>query len=152
MKRYIVAGFAGILAGMLVLGGEASAHPQREAVGRHGADQVASGFFVDSGGWIRKSGGTIQKGKASYYGYGRLSRYTASGDVFDKFAMTAAHPWLPFGTRVLVRDENSGKEVTVTINDRLPTRGRVIDLSVGAARELGILHRGLATVSLEHTT
>jgi rare lipoprotein A len=66
--------------------------------------------------------------------------------------MTAAHPWLPFGTRVLVRDEHSGREVTVTINDRLPTKGRVIDLSIGAAKVLGILHRGITKVSLEHST
>ena len=63
--------------------------------------------------------------------------------------MTAAHAWLPFGTRVRVRDESTGREVLVTITDRLPTRRRVIDLSVGAARELGMLHRGLTVVSLE---
>jgi rare lipoprotein A len=151
MKRQWIAGFAGLLAGLIVLAGEVSAQQQRQAQTRDGTAQEQSEFFVDSRGWIRKSG-VIQKGKASYYGFGPLSRYTASGDVFDRSAMTAAHPWLPFGTRVLVRDETSGREVTVTINDRLPTRGRVIDLSVGAARVLGILNRGVATVSLEHTT
>ena len=93
-----------------------------------------------------------QKGTASYYGVGALSRYTASGAVFDKGAMTAAHAWLPFGTRVNVRDEQTGREIIVTITDRLPGTRRVIDLSVGAARELGILHRGLTVVSLQHAT
>lgn len=151
MKRQWMAGFAGFLAGLIVLAAPASAHPQRQAHTQRGTAQDKSEFYVDSGGWIRKTG-VIQKGTASYYGYGRLSRYTANGDVFDRSAMTAAHPWLPFGTKVLVRDVSSGQEVTVTINDRLPTRGRVIDLSVGAARVLGILHRGITTVSLEHTT
>ena len=93
-----------------------------------------------------------QRGTASYYGYGNLSRYTASGSVFDRGAMTAAHAWLPFGTKVNVRDEETGREVVVTITDRLPGTRRVIDLSVGAARQLGILRRGLTTVSLQHAT
>jgi rare lipoprotein A (peptidoglycan hydrolase) len=153
MKRQWMAGFAGFLAGVIVLAEPASAHPQQQAHSQHrtaGAQQDEA-EFVNASGWIRK-GEVIQKGTASYYGNGRLSRYTANGDVFDKSAMTAAHPWLPFGTRVLVRDESSGREVTVTVNDRLPTRARVIDLSIGAARVLGILHRGVTTVSLEHTT
>lgn len=94
----------------------------------------------------------IQTGVASFYGYGPLSRYTASGEVFDRWAMTAAHAWLPFGTRVLVRDATSGRAVTVTITDRLPTKRRVIDLTVGAARELGILRRGVTHVSVERAT
>ena len=151
MKKHAMAGFAGLLAGLIALAGAASAHPRHQSNAHNAAGQQQAESLVDSGVWLRKSG-VIQKGKASYYGLGRLSRHTASGDLFDKFAMTAAHPWLPFGTRVLVRDESTGREVTVTINDRLPTRGRVIDLSVGAARELGILDRGLATVSVVHTT
>lgn len=100
----------------------------------------------------RPGGSWRQSGTASYYGYGNLSRYTASGAVFHRGAMTAAHAWLPFGTRVNVRDEKTGREVVVTITDRLPGTRRVIDLSVGAARELGILRRGLTTVSLQHAT
>ena len=146
MKRHVMAGFAGLIAGLIVWGAGASAHPRRHA----SPSQGGSGL-VESGEWIGKRG-VIQEGKASYYGHGALSRYTASGEPFDKYAMTAAHPWLPFGSRVLVRDITTGREVTVTINDRLPTRARVIDLSVGAARELGILSRGVATVSIEHTT
>ena len=127
------------------MAGSASAHQQGKA---QSPGEIA--FIADSIGSARK--GLIQTGTASYYGIGPLSRYTASGEVFDRSAMTAAHPWLPFGTRVLVRDEHSGREVTVTINDRLPTKGRVIDLSIGAAKVLGILHRGITKVSLEHST
>jgi peptidoglycan lytic transglycosylase len=150
MKKHVMAGLTGLVAGLIAFGGEANAHPRRHSPLSQNA-VLETPDAVGPGEWIG-TGDMIQKGKASYYGYGRLSRYTASGDLFDKYAMTAAHPWLPFGTRVLVRDISTGREVTVTINDRLPTRARVIDLSIGAARELGILQRGLATVSIEHTT
>ena len=89
-----------------------------------------------------------EAGVASYYANRHTGRRTASGARFDQSAMTAAHAYLPFGTKVLVTLEGSNREVLVTINDRLPTPTRVIDLSVGAARALGILHRGLARVVL----
>ena len=61
--------------------------------------------------------------------------------------MTAAHPDLPFGTEVVVTRPDTGREVTVVINDRGPfVKGRIIDLSKRAARELGILNRGVAPV------
>lgn len=89
------------------------------------------------------SGG--MSGLASYYGGGGM---TASGARFNPGAMTAAHRSLPFGTRVLVTASN-GRSVTVTINDRGPfVKGRVIDLSTAAARELGITGAGVAPVSL----
>jgi rare lipoprotein A len=89
-----------------------------------------------------------EAGVASYYGTRRVGRRTASGAKFDKAAMTAAHAYLPFGTKVLVTLQGSGRAVVVTINDRLPTPTRVIDLSVGAARALGIIHSGVARVVL----
>jgi rare lipoprotein A len=63
-------------------------------------------------------------------------------------AMTAAHPWLPFGTRVRVLLAGSSHSVIVTITDRIYSTRRVLDLSVGAARELGIIGRGVAQVTL----
>ena len=63
-------------------------------------------------------------------------------------AMTAAHPWLPLGTKVLVTMEQTGRAVVVTITDRLPSGRRVIDVSLGAARALGFVGQGLAEVSL----
>lgn len=91
-----------------------------------------------------------ERGIASWYGPGYHGRLTANGETFDKHAMTAAHKKLSFGTRVRVRDLETGKTVTVRINDRGPfVAGRIIDLSEGAAEVLGIKHKGLAKVELE---
>ena len=79
------------------------------------------------------------KGKASYYGGkdGLCGRKTASGEKFNCHAMTAAHKKLPFGTKLRVKHGN--KSVVVRINDRGPfVRGRVLDLSIGAARAIGM--------------
>ncbi len=148
---------AGLVAGMLAMAGQANAadpHRGLRPAASHAQPGRESGAGFDFAYGDRSSPDGLwhQKGTASYYGLGHLSRYTASGAVFNRGAMTAAHAWLPFGTRVNVRDERTGREVTVTITDRLPGTRRVIDLSVGAARELGILHRGLAVVSLQHAT
>jgi len=86
-------------------------------------------------------------GRASYYGYGFAGRKTASGDRFHPEELTAAHRFLPLGTKVRVTNLNNGRSVLVTINDRGPyVRGRNIDLSVGAARELGMLSCGVTQV------
>lgn len=86
--------------------------------------------------------------RASWYGGGeRLSRRTASGEVFRPDALTAAHRSLPLGTRLLV--SANGRTVMVRVNDRGPAKytGRSLDLSRGAARALGILRSGTAVVS-----
>jgi rare lipoprotein A len=87
------------------------------------------------------------RGNAAYYGHpGR----TASGEIFRPAEMTAAHRTLPFGTRVRVTNTHNGRTVIVRINDRGPfTRGRIIDLSLGAAEVIGMTGRGIATVQLE---
>src|SRR5262245_38735170 len=93
---------------------------------------------------------TDMRGGASYYADAFDGRPTASGEPFDMYAMTAAHRRLPLGTMVRVKNLDNGREVVVRINDRGPyVRGRVIDLSYGAARELGMLDAGLAHVELE---
>ncbi|WP_079568635.1 septal ring lytic transglycosylase RlpA family protein [Bradyrhizobium erythrophlei] len=87
-------------------------------------------------------------GKASYYSY-RTGK-TASGSSFDRNLPTAAHRSLPFGTRVRVTDLATSKSVVVRITDRGPrVRGRVLDLSLGAARSLAITDRGVAQVRAE---
>ena len=89
-----------------------------------------------------------ETGRASFYGY-ESGRRTASGARFNPMAMTAAHRALPFGTRVRVTDTATGRRVDVVITDRGPfARGRVIDLSRGAARALGIERRGVAHVGI----
>ncbi len=89
-----------------------------------------------------------QRGLASWYGAKFHGKRTASGARFDMHAFTAAHPTLPFGTRVLVRNLATGKEVEVRITDRGPhLRRRIIDLSQAAARAIGMA-RGVAQVRL----
>ncbi|WP_346795561.1 septal ring lytic transglycosylase RlpA family protein [Halomonas sp. Bachu 37] len=88
-----------------------------------------------------------QEGVASYYSDRFQGATTASGESFNQQALTAAHPSLPFGTKVLVSRPDTGQEVEVLINDRGPyVKGRIIDLSKSAARELGMIHRGTAPV------
>lgn len=94
------------------------------------------------------AGDVVESGIASYYGRAHHGRRTASGERFDMNGMTAAHPWLPFGTKVRVTVEGTDRSVVVTITDRGPFRNRIIDLSQGAARELGILSQGVARVVL----
>jgi rare lipoprotein A len=93
---------------------------------------------------------SLTDGLASYYGGGFNGRRTASGQRFDQHAMTAAHRTLSFGTKVRVTNARNGRSVVVTINDRGPfVRGRIIDLSRGAARAIGMLGAGVAPVRLE---
>ena len=92
-------------------------------------------------------GRSAGSGIASYYSQGQR---TASGARFNPSAMTAAHRSLPFGTKVRVTNRRNGRSVVVTINDRGPfIRGRVIDLSRGAAQVIGMTGAGLAPVKLD---
>ncbi len=89
-------------------------------------------------------------GFASWYGPGFHGNRSASGEVFNQNAMTAAHRTLPFGTQVMVTNMNNGQSVMVRINDRGPFHGnRIIDLSTAAARVLGVVQSGVAFVKLE---
>jgi rare lipoprotein A len=91
--------------------------------------------------------GWSERGIASWYGEPYHGRRTASGEVYDMHAFTAAHPSLPFGTVVEVRRRDSGAEVTVRVNDRGPfIGGRIIDLSYAAARRIGLEVDGIAEV------
>jgi rare lipoprotein A len=90
------------------------------------------------------------RGVASFYGYDGSGNRTATGERFNPEGMTAAHRHLPFGTRVRVTNTHNGRSVVVRINDRGPfIRGRVLDLSYGAARILGMLGNGVAPVKIE---
>jgi rare lipoprotein A len=86
-------------------------------------------------------------GMAAYYS---LSGRVADGGHFDPTLLTAAHRTLPFGTRVRVTDPKTGRSVIVTVNDRGPfNKGRVIDVSLAAARVLGMIGRGIIYVRAE---
>ncbi|MGH9396095.1 MAG: septal ring lytic transglycosylase RlpA family protein [Terriglobia bacterium] len=90
------------------------------------------------------------QGLASWYGYPYQGRPTASGEIYNMYAMTAAHRTLPLGTRVRVDDLDNGRAVDVRINDRGPfIRGRIIDLSFAAAKVLDMVGSGTAHVRLE---
>jgi peptidoglycan lytic transglycosylase len=87
------------------------------------------------------------QGIASFYSQGTK---TASGEKFDPNELTAAHPTLPFGTKLRVTNQHTGRSVTVRVNDRGPyVPGRVVDVSYSAAQELGMVGRGVAPVKLD---
>lgn len=90
------------------------------------------------------------QGKASYYAKRFNGARTASGERLHPDSLTCAHRNYPFGTKLLVTNEANGKKVVVRVNDRGPfVRGRIIDLSYRAAKELGIIAAGVATVKVE---
>jgi len=91
--------------------------------------------------------GNMYRGYASWYGEAQM---TASGERFDRHAMTAAHRSLPMGTHVRVTNTHNGKSVVVRINDRGPYgHGRIIDLSEAAARRIDMIDAGVVPVTLE---
>jgi rare lipoprotein A len=118
---------SGLLAATLALVAVPAAHAEEAALGQD---------------WT-------ETGRASFYAKFWQGRRTASGERFDNGALTAAHPWLPFGTRVRVLVEETGREVVVTITDRMGSARRVIDLSQRAAKLLGIIRQGTAEVTLQ---
>src|SRR5438270_10063296 len=132
-----------LVAGTVLLGGgitEASAKSHR-----HHAHHTASSSWRDANASV--GGGHSFSGMASYYGNESGSK-TASGARFNQNAMTAAHRSLPFGTKLRVT--HGGRSVVVTINDRGPfIRGRVLDLSTGAARAIGLTGAGVGRVMAE---
>ena len=108
---------------------------------------AVGGSWLNANAAIAPSSGRSFSGMASYYGNESGSR-TASGQRMNANAMTAAHRSLPFGTKLRVT--HGGRSVVVTINDRGPfIRGRVLDLSTGAAREIGLTGAGVGRVVAE---
>jgi rare lipoprotein A (peptidoglycan hydrolase) len=118
---------------------------------------AAIGFFhpSDFGSKEGEAAGPIvyrQHGMASWYGPGFHGRKTASGERFNQNERTAAHRQLPLGSEVTVTNLENGKSVEVEINDRGPyVKGRRIDLSKAAAREIGMHEDGTARVRIEAT-
>jgi rare lipoprotein A len=136
-----------LVAGTVLLGGgitEASAKSHRHHH-RHHAHHAASSSWRDANASV--GGGHSFSGVASFYGNESGSK-TASGARFNQSAMTAAHRSLPFGTRLRVT--HGGQSVVVTINDRGPfIRGRVLDLSTGAARAIGLTSAGVGRITAQ---
>jgi rare lipoprotein A len=141
-----------LIAATLLVGGsvtEASAKSRHHRHHSHHAKQhTAKSNWQDANASIGpQSSGRSFAGVASFYGNESGSK-TASGQRFNQNAMTAAHRSLPFGTKLRVT--HRGQSVVVTINDRGPfIKGRVLDLSTGAARAIGITSSGVGHVTAE---
>ena len=98
---------------------------------------------------IARADGFTQKGKASWYGKKFHGRKTANGERYDMYGTSAAHKTLPLGTWVRVNNLDNGRTLDVRINDRGPfVHGRIIDLSYGAAKKLGVVGPGTANVTV----
>lgn len=90
------------------------------------------------------------RGEASYYAGFHHGKKTASGERFNMHSLTAAHRTLPLGSKIKVTNLNNGKEVVVRVNDRGPyARGRVLDVSLGAAKKLDMIKTGTTKVSIQ---
>jgi rare lipoprotein A len=144
-----------VVAATVVFGGgvsEASArgrHHHHHGYHHHHASASEGSSWRDANASIApaSTGGRSFSGMASYYGNESGSR-TASGQRFNQSAMTCAHRSLPFGTKLRVT--HGGQSVVVTVNDRGPfVRGRVLDLSTGAARAIGLTGAGVGRVTAE---
>jgi rare lipoprotein A len=124
---------------------EASARSHRHH--HHHAAKAENSSWGDAGAAISSAIGRSFSGVASFYG-NESGHQTASGQRFNQEAMTAAHRTLPFGTKLRVT--HGSRSVVVTINDRGPyIRGRVLDLSTGAARAIGLTSAGIGHVTAE---
>lgn len=93
--------------------------------------------------------GDVFQGKASFYGGYWHGRKTANGEIYDQNTLTAAHPTLRFGSKVLVKNLRNGREITLRINNRGPyIKGRIIDVSTRAAQELRMTKSGVVPVEI----
>ena len=110
----------------------------------------SSFYTLHSSPFVTPAGAQTQTGKASYYAKRATGSRTASGEKLHHDSLTCAHRTYPFGTLLHVKNPANDREVVVRVNDRGPfVRGRIIDLSWGAAKALGILAQGIATVVIE---
>lgn len=92
----------------------------------------------------------LETGRASYYANQYQGHSTASGEPYNMYDMTAAHPSLPFGTPIRVTNLENGRSAVVRVNDRGPFKpGRVVDVSLAAAQQLGLILNGSATVQVD---
>lgn len=90
------------------------------------------------------------RGEASYYAHFHHGKKTANGERFNMHALTAAHRTLPLGSKIKVTNLNNGKEVVLRVNDRGPyAKGRVLDVSLAAAKKLDMIKTGTAKVSIQ---
>lgn len=144
--RRIIPAFAGFVALQLFINGCATTEPR---------PQQPSGYpkpYKVLGKWyqpLSESKGFRQRGIASWYGRDFHGKKTSNGEIYDMYALTAAHKTLPLGTHVRVHNLENNRHLDVRVNDRGPfVRDRIIDLSYAAARELGLVGPGTAEVEI----
>ena len=121
--------------------------------GGSGGPTVSVDKAADGSRIVRKNPGRVLlalEGVASYYADDFHGKMTSNGETFNMNDLTAAHRVFPFGTLVRVTNLDNNKTVTVRVNDRGPFKeGRIIDLSLGAAKEISLIEKGTARVRLE---
>jgi rare lipoprotein A len=135
-----------VVALLFFIGGCAtSGHPPQQPAGYPKPYRVFGKWYQP----LPDSKGFRQRGIASWYGKDFHGKKTSNGEIYDMYAMTAAHKTLPLGTYVQVHHLENNRKLEVRINDRGPfVRGRIIDLSYTAAKELGIVGPGTAKVEI----
>ena len=145
---------AHVLAALAVAGfmtssaGHAERTPQLDQVANTVAEAVDAEAPVEV--QVEEQARAIGEGIASYYGAELAGNRTASGERFNPAAFTAAHRTLPLGSKLRVINKSNGKSVTVRINDRGPFhKGRLLDVSLAAAREISMVGAGKAAVRVE---
>ncbi len=112
--------------------------------------KVIKTFLIIAFGFTPLQAQDLQEGKASFYAKKFFGRKTASGERLHKDSLTCAHRTYPFGTMLKVYNPANGRSVIVRVTDRGPfVRGRIIDLSWRAAKELGIISQGVAMVTVQ---
>ena len=135
-RRFVPVDLVALLVAGLVLVVACSRHPDPKAYKFPPAEAPAVG--------------TTAEGIASWYGPGYHGKTTASGEKFNQDALTAAHPYWAFGTRVKVTLLSTGKSTVCRVNDRFPAyKGRLIDVSRGTAKAIGLIGPGTGQVHLE---
>ena len=146
MKKNILFSFAvwGLVLLFFICGCSLSGKPRQKS--GHPPPYKVLGKWYEP---IPHARGFTQKGKASWYGKDFHGKKTANGEIYNMYAMTAAHKTLPLGTWVRVKNLKNHREIEVRINDRGPfVRGRIIDLSYTAAKKLGVVGPGTAPVKI----
>lgn len=121
--------------------------PETRGLAGHQRPYMVNGKRYDP---LRNHNGFVEEGTASWYGPKFHGRKTSNGEIFDMYALTAAHKTLPLGVSVRVTNLANGRQVVVRVNDRGPfVAGRIIDLSYAAAKELDMIEAGTAPVRIE---
>lgn len=146
----VMLALAGLISSVPVQAAEAPAAERLESLAAAVETLDETAPVIDPAAAEEKVYKAIGQGTASYYGRELAGNRTASGERFDPHGFTAAHRTLPLGTRLRVTNVANGRSVIVRVNDRGPFVGkRVIDVSLGAAREIQMVRSGTALVRLE---